>query len=92
MAFTVLRAHHEAYDLHRRIVGFDTFTGFPDVGDKDTTRSAIPGLFAVAREYPDHLPAALAVHERLEPLGHIPRASRLRAARSRRWPPRGVCA
>lgn len=71
--FTALRGHYEPYNPHRRIVGFDTFTGFPDVSGKDTTRSAVPGRFAVAREYPDHLREVLAVHERLEPLRHIQR-------------------
>ena len=71
--FTTLRAHHEPYNPHRRIVGFDTFTGFPDVCGRDSTVSAVPGRFAVAREYPDHLREVLAVHERLEPLAHIQR-------------------
>jgi Macrocin-O-methyltransferase (TylF) len=70
---TTLRAHHEPYNPHRRIVGFDTFTGFPDVSDKDPAPSAVPGRFAVARQYPDHLREVLAVHERLEPLAHIQR-------------------
>jgi hypothetical protein len=71
--FTTLRAHHEPYNPHRRIVGFDTFTGFPEPGEKDSPSSAVPGRFAVARDYPDHLREVLAVHERLEPLGHIKR-------------------
>jgi hypothetical protein len=70
---SALRAHHEPYNPHHRIVGFDTFTGFPGVSGKDSTRSAVPGRFAVAREYPDHLREVLAAHERLEPLGHIQR-------------------
>jgi hypothetical protein len=70
---TGLRAHHEPYNPHRRIVGFDTFTGFPDVSGKDAIRSAVPGRFAVASGYPDHLREVLAAHERLEPLGHIQR-------------------
>jgi hypothetical protein len=71
--FTALRAHYKPYNPHRKIVGFDTFTGLPDVSGKDTTRSAAPGRFAVAREYPDHPREGLAVHERLEPLRHVRR-------------------
>lgn len=71
--FTTLRAHHEPYNPHRRIVGFDTFTGFPEVSDKDTIHSAVPGRFAVDEDYPDHLRDVLAMHEQLEPLRHIQR-------------------
>jgi hypothetical protein len=71
--FTTLRAHHEPYNPHRRIVGFDTFAGFPDAGGNDSAPSATPGRFATAKGYPDHLREVLAAHERLEPLSHIQR-------------------
>ncbi|WP_298331072.1 class I SAM-dependent methyltransferase [Haloactinopolyspora sp.] len=73
-ALTALRAVHEPYNPHRRIVGFDTFTGFPDVADVDTTSpSAALGRFAVPEDYPRHLRDVLGTHEQGEHLGHIRR-------------------
>lgn len=70
---TALRAVHEPYNPHRRIIGFDTFTGFPDVSDHDTTQSAVRGRFKLGSDYPDHLRSVLDAHECDEPLGHIRR-------------------
>lgn len=71
---TALRGLYEPYNSLRRIVGFDTFTGFPDVADVDrVSSSAVAGRFAVAPEHPDHLRAVLAAHESTEPFGHVPR-------------------
>jgi hypothetical protein len=73
-ALTALRAVHEPYNQHRRVVGFDTFTGFPDITaiDKANPR-ATTGSFAVPHDYPDHLRAVLDAHEDGEPLGHVRR-------------------
>lgn len=73
-ALTALRGVHEPYNPHRRIVGFDTFTGFPDVTDIDTTSpSARTGRFALTDDYPRHLHEVLDAHEQDEHLGHIRR-------------------
>ena len=71
---TALRGVHEPYNPHRRIIGFDTFTGFPEVTAVDAiSRSAVPGRFAVAADYPEHLRDVLDAHEDSEPLRHIQR-------------------
>ncbi|MFI9487385.1 TylF/MycF/NovP-related O-methyltransferase [Promicromonospora sp. NPDC052451] len=70
---TVLRGIHEPYNPHRRIIGFDTFTGFPDVSAHDTPQSAVPGRFGLGSDYPHHLRTVLDAHESDEPLGHIRR-------------------
>lgn len=71
---TALRGVYEPYNPHRRIVGFDTFTGFPDVTDTDTTSaSAVVGRFALTDGYPRHLRDVLDAHEQGEHLGHIRR-------------------
>jgi hypothetical protein len=73
-ALTALRGVYEPYNPHRRIVGFDTFTGFPEVTDADATSpNAIPGRFSLASDYPGHLRAILDAHEHGEHLGHIRR-------------------
>jgi hypothetical protein len=69
-----LRSVYEPYNPHRRIIGFDTFTGFPDVTDIDTTSpSAVAGRFALSDGYPRHLRDVLDAHEQGEHLGHIRR-------------------
>jgi hypothetical protein len=73
-AFTALRGVYEPYNPHRRIIGFDTFTGFPDVVDIDTTSpSAVAGRFALSDGYPRHLRDVLDTHEQGEHLRHIRR-------------------
>ncbi|MFI6072060.1 class I SAM-dependent methyltransferase [Actinoplanes sp. NPDC051343] len=74
-AFTALRGIYEPYNSLRRIVGFDTFTGFPDINEiDDVSSSAVVGRFRTADGYPDHLRAVLRAHELGEPLGHVQRS------------------
>lgn len=71
---TALRGMYEHYDTTRRIIGFDSFTGFPDVADVDrVSPSAVVGRFATPPGYPAHLRAVLEAHEAAEPSGHIRR-------------------
>lgn len=71
---TALRGIYEPYNSLRRIVGFDTFTGFPDISPVDeVSPSAAVGRFKTTEDYPDHLRQVLAAHELGEPLGHIQR-------------------
>lgn len=73
-ALTALRGVHEPYNPHRRIIGFDTFTGFPEVTAVDAiSPSAAPGRFAVTADYRRHLRDVLDAHEDSEPLRHIQR-------------------
>jgi hypothetical protein len=73
-AFTALRGVFEPYNASRRIIGFDTFSGFPDIADvDDVSTSAVVGRFATAPGYPDHLRAVLDAHQAGEHLGHVQR-------------------
>ncbi|WP_320065565.1 class I SAM-dependent methyltransferase [Micromonospora sp. RTGN7] len=75
MTLTALRSIYEPFNSLRRIVGFDTFTGFPDIEDVDrVSTSAVPGRFAVPDGEVDHLREVLAAHEASEPLGHTQRS------------------
>ncbi|MFC5183739.1 class I SAM-dependent methyltransferase [Actinomadura harenae] len=74
-ALTALRGHYEPQNPLRRIVGFDTFTGFPDVSRVDeVSPSAVVGRFRTADDYPDHLREVLRAHELGEPHGHVRRS------------------
>jgi hypothetical protein len=71
---TALRGVYEPYNPHRRIIGFDTFDGFPDVSEVDQIgRSAHPGKFALPKNYPAYLREILDAHESGEHLSHIKR-------------------
>jgi 3-O-methyltransferase len=73
-AFTALRGIYEPYNSLRRIIGFDTFTGFPDISPVDqVSPNAVVGRFRTTDGYPDHLREVLAAHELGEPLGHVQR-------------------
>jgi hypothetical protein len=71
-ALTALRGVYEPYNPHRRIIGFDTFAGFPDVSEVDSP-AAVISKFAVTDDYPNHLHEVLDVHEEGEHLSHIRR-------------------
>ncbi|NEB81694.1 class I SAM-dependent methyltransferase [Streptomyces sp. SID14478] len=73
---TALRSIYEPYNSLRRIIGFDTFTGFPDdIKDVDkVSTSAVAGRFAVPENEVDHLREVLAAHEASEPFGHTQRS------------------
>lgn len=71
---TALRGMYEHYDTARRIVGFDTFTGFPEVAEIDrVSPNAVAGRFATPPGYPAHLRAVLEAHEAGEVNGHVRR-------------------
>jgi hypothetical protein len=75
--FLVLRELYEPYDLNRRVIGFDTFDGFPEVRPEDGDDPAVrPGAFAVSPGYPgypEHLTQVLDAHEREGFLSHVRR-------------------
>ena len=72
--FTALRGLYEPYNPHRRVIGFDTFEGFPEVAAIDKIgHSAVQGKFALPNGYTGYLREVLAAHEGNEPLGHIRR-------------------
>lgn len=67
----------EPYNHTRRIVGFDTFTGFPGVHEKDLTegRSAHTkvGAFQTTDSIARELESLAGIHDANRPLGHIPK-------------------
>jgi hypothetical protein len=69
---TALRGIHEPFNHSRKIVGFDTFAGFPTVHEKDGPNSIVtPGAFSVTKNYKEYLDSILQYHENESPLSHI---------------------
>jgi hypothetical protein len=69
---TSLRGIHEPFNHSRKIVGFDTFSGFPTIHEKDGANQIVaPGAFAVTENYKEYLNTVLQYHENESPLNHI---------------------
>jgi Macrocin-O-methyltransferase (TylF) len=69
-----LRELYEPHNYTRRIVGFDTFSGFPRVSEKDGDHPKIRvGSLSVAENYVAHLDAVLEAHEHESLLAHVKR-------------------
>ncbi len=67
-----LRGIHEPYNHSRKIIGFDTFSGFKRVDVKDGNHQIIKkGAFSVTENYDDYLNEVLDCHEKECPLPHI---------------------
>jgi hypothetical protein len=66
-----LRAVHDPYNGMRKVIGFDTFTGYPNVGAADgrSPHAAIGG-YAMPEGYERYLEQALAAHEADNTLDH----------------------
>ncbi len=71
--FAALRGIYEPFNRHRKIVGFDTFAGFPSICEKDAKGHEIikPGGFAVTEKYEEYLEKVLEFQEKDNPMSHI---------------------
>ena len=70
--FENLRAIHEPYNHQRHIVAFDTFTGYPEVGDSDRRSDIISeGVYSVSENYEAYLQELLDYHEKENVMSHI---------------------
>lgn len=69
---TTFRSMYEPYNLSRKIIGFDTFEGFPSVSTQDgSSHAAHVGGLTVTPEYETYLGELLSTHEQLGPRSHI---------------------
>jgi len=65
---------YEPMNYARRIIGFDTFSGFPAVSPKDGEDRAIrTGAYGVTQAYEEHLAAVLAAKRQLGTFAHMER-------------------
>lgn len=70
--FAALRGIYDPFNRHRKILGFDTFKGFPAISEKDGSSVLMEkGKLAVSAHYKDYLSGLLELHEKSNPLSHI---------------------
>jgi hypothetical protein len=70
--FSSFRGIYEPFNFSRKIVGFDTFSGFPSTSPRDGNDKVIKqGAYGVSRDYDRYLDFILAYHEFESPLNHI---------------------
>ena len=70
--FENLRAIYEPFNQYRRIIGFDTFKGYPAVGSKDRASETIKvGGYTVSEAYRPYLETLVAYHEQNNVLANI---------------------
>ena len=70
--FSNLRAIYEPFNYNRRVIGFDTFSGFPQVSPQDlpSRNDLKPGDYGLPVEWKQYLEDILGFHENNAPLGH----------------------
>ncbi len=66
---TALRGIHEPFNRLRKIVGFDTFAGFPSVAPEDGELRT--GMYSTTSGYENYLAQVLEFQEQESPLAHI---------------------
>ncbi|MDD5327087.1 MAG: crotonobetainyl-CoA--carnitine CoA-transferase [Phycisphaerae bacterium] len=70
--FSSFRGMYEPYNYNRKIVGFDTFSGYPEVSDEDGNNEFIKkGAYSVTENYEEYLEVILDYHEKESPISHI---------------------
>jgi hypothetical protein len=67
--FTSFRGIYEPYNYNRKIIGFDTFEGFPGVDIKDGEK-VNAGDYSVTANYENYLEKILAYQESESPIAH----------------------
>ena len=68
----MLRAMYEPYNVYRKIIGFDTFEGFPSIDEKDGKDIMIQvGGHGLTEQYENYLSKILEYHEAASPIPHI---------------------
>lgn len=67
-----LRGIYDPFNRHRKIVGFDTFQGFPSISVEDGKSEMVKvGNLALTDNYEEYLDRTLSFQENDNPLGHI---------------------
>ena len=74
VTFNNLRAIYEPFNYNRKIIGFDTFCGFPVIDSLDGNDASVQkGSFSVTENYDLYLQKILNYHESECPMSHIPK-------------------
>ena len=70
--FAALRGIYEPFNRHRKLVGFDTFKGFPSISEKDGFSDLMQvGGVTVTENYAEYLNKLMEYQESDNPLSHI---------------------
>ena len=70
--FSTFRSMYEPFNRHRKLVGFDTFTGFPRLHEKDGGSDLMAeGNVATTDDYQTFLDNVMRMKEQQNPLAHI---------------------
>ena len=70
--FENMRSIYEPFNKTRRVIGFDTFSGYTSFSEKDGSSDVVDvGGYAVSRDYKSYLEELLSVHEGCNVLGHM---------------------
>ena len=70
--FSSCRGMYEPFNRHRKIVGFDTFGGFPSISKQDGKSDLMKkGNVTVTKNYENYLNDIMECHEQDNPLSHI---------------------
>jgi hypothetical protein len=70
--FEAFRSVYEPYNWTRKVVGFDTFEGYPAVTEKDgTSEYASVGGYTVSEGYESYLERLLSAHEADNVMSHL---------------------
>ena len=70
--FQTFRGIYEPFNRHRKVIGFDTFEGFPSLRPEDgNSEMMTQGNLSLTPGYLNFLKDLLKVHEGLNPLSHV---------------------
>jgi len=70
--FESFRGIYEPFNHNRKIVGFDTFKGYPSIHEKDGKSDVVSvGTYSVTEGYEEYLKQVLDYHEQESPIPHI---------------------
>jgi len=68
--FESFRGMYEPHNYNRKIIGFDTFSGFPEVNNKKDGTKIDKGDYSVSEDYESYLNKILEYHESESPIAH----------------------
>lgn len=70
--FSAMRGIYEPFNRLRKIIGFDTFSGFPGISEKDGDGNMMKrGSYSVSSKYEEYLNKVLEFQEQESPLAHL---------------------
>lgn len=83
-----LRSIYEPFNISRKIIGFDTFTGFPSVSKEDNVGESQwkEGDYSYEKNFEVELEQLLSLHEQAAPMSHIKKFDLIKGDISKTFP------